>query len=62
MPGPGDQFRVRELAPNTRHVNTVKWTGNYENAVDFIREHYREEDVLAPCDFRAEVLARRREK
>jgi len=61
MPGPGDQFRVRELAPNTRRVNTVMWTGCYETAVDFVRANYNEQEVLAPCDFKAAVLARRRE-
>jgi hypothetical protein len=60
MPGPGDQFRVRELAPNCTRPMTMKWTGNYDNAVEYVRDNYCEEDVLAPCDFRTEVLARRK--
>jgi hypothetical protein len=60
FPGPGDQFRVRELALGTIQANTVKWTGNYENAVEYVRENYDERNALAPGDFRAEVLARKR--
>jgi hypothetical protein len=62
FPGPGDQFRVRELAPEDTDSSIVKWTGNHENAKDYIREHYEERDEMTAFDFQQEVLARKKEK
>jgi hypothetical protein len=55
FPGPVPYFRVRELASPGCQVQTLLWTGNYENAVDYIREHYNEEQAVSPDDFRREV-------
>ena len=51
MPGPGDAFRVRELESDCLPV-TLGWFGNYDNAVDYIRDNYREEQACSPDEFR----------
>lgn len=57
--GPDGYRRVRELAPDSCQVVTVKWTTSEQAAVDYIRENYAEGDALTPDAFRQEVLWRR---
>ena len=52
MPGPGDSYRVRELAPDCLPL-TLGWFGDYDNAVDYIREECDEDEPCTPDEFRA---------
>lgn len=51
MPGPGDYHRVRELESDCEPL-TLGWFGNYDNAVDYIRDNYQEEQACSPDEFR----------
>jgi hypothetical protein len=51
FPGPGDSFRVRELEPDCLAV-TLGWFGDYDNAVDYIRENCDADDACSPDEFR----------
>jgi hypothetical protein len=57
--GPGSQFRVRELAPDTTQVLTMKWAGCFDSAVEYVRANYGDGEAVSPDDFRNEVLRRR---
>jgi hypothetical protein len=60
FPGPGpDTYRVRELAPGTSQVQTLKWAGSFDAAVEYIRENYSDNEAIAPDDFRSEVRGRK---
>jgi hypothetical protein len=52
FPGPGDLFRVRALTPNCL-PQTVKVTSFWNDAVEFIRDNYHEEQARSPEEFRA---------
>jgi hypothetical protein len=51
FPGPGDNHRVRELLPGCE-AQTVKWSSDYDGAVEFLRENYDEEQAVSPDEFR----------
>lgn len=52
FPGPGENtYRVRTLEPGCE-AQTQKWSGDYDGAVDFIRENYDEEQACSPDEFR----------
>lgn len=52
--GPGeDTYRVRVLLPDTNRTMTLHWTGNYDNAVDYIEENCWYDEPCTPDEFRA---------
>lgn len=54
FPGPGeDTYRVRVLLPDCNRTMTLHWTGNYDNAVDYIEEHCPFDEPVSPDEFRA---------
>lgn len=49
--GPGEAYRVRTLEPGCE-AQTQAWTSDYDQAVEFIRDNYDEEQACSPDEFR----------
>jgi hypothetical protein len=51
---------VCELAPDGIEPLTMHCFQNYDNAADYIRERYSEEQAIAPDAFKNEIVRRKK--